>query len=1363
MPAERTTPGVASSDKEEPAQDTAPAEEVQRETSRPWLASGEALEALEAVRCDWALRLHGANDFDSTGAVRGKRCWGGAGMASPEALEAQLETLRKVLLPERRTGHGATSALLIVPVTGRVPDHLWSQLDGFHVLAVYPGMEGVWAQPPDTADGDGVALALYWASADELKYTDRTGRRNAWWTAAPQLLGRRDLDETRLRQARQELPAVVDPLPEARRGALAMVAAARRAAERKDSGRSSLAEDTSSKAVASMFKVEDDRKKPDLMVFDAVLVNQRRGRLLLDTGATYSHADLSTARRRSWVLEHLKPHEKIRVALADGKVVSCDFATTLTICFGKCRTKVRVFLLPELAGYDVVLGTSWLREMEHDAKCPWTFSFVDRTVSLRPTGRAPIVLDTSDRSALTWYNRPGVQDMDISSHRDLVRAQREGAELHLLFVNPNGTVRSSQPIEAELSTVALTHDDIDAVSAARSSADDFTASLAKKLAGDRAVTEEPPPAPVGSGVATVEVVIWDSERKKVLLQRDTEGRAWLPAKQLANLADSMSASDLNDLSRWEAARIANHAAGAAIPARDCSLVTNGRGAGDAPLLQYTCQTPNEIAPPAGYLWVAPADIGDPPLSWPARAPALMELLARSHARSGGGISLTDEERADDGLMGDVPDTVRPPEESFLVKGAEKLLRELETANSDVLVEKDGMKLPPSRGEYDFPINTRAEDGPVCFGSRKLPPDGIRELNEQMQSMVKLGLARTSSSPWGAPVLFAKKKDGTARLCFDYRGLNTLVQKARGGPDSYPIPLSDDLRQQLVDARVFSTCDALAGYWQIRVREDCIAKTAVRTPLGSFEFLVMGFGHEGAPAHFQRFMTHMMAPFLHKFVVVFIDDICIYSNSLEEHAEHLRLVMEQLRKFSVQLKRSKCHFFQSQVEFLGHRVGAGVVTPVMDKLEAIRQWPQPYTKAQLRGFLGLAGYYSEFIQGFSEIAEPLTTLSRDEMDVEADWDERCGRAFERLKLALTAAPVLSMADPSKPYQLFVDASLVAAGAVLMQEDDKGGLHPVAYFSKKFSKAEGRYGATARELLGLVLALRKWRHYLMGCKGIDLWTDCKPLTWLRTQSELQDMHIRWLDLLENFPLTLKHVKGVDNVVADALSRRPDYEAARAALTSLCAGGESADCAEEQEIRRDLAGHDGRLLMVDARQWLTTGADEREPSGWLLASAAERVESVQEGLTDCLDEVRRGYEKDVLVQQAQREAEARGRKNERAPQSESQQAGRPDVAERLVARQGAALEAAHRRLREAGRKVERQGAPAAAASLEAHGELLPMETRSRKGQSASTAAGTSPTATPRERGDYVASYRVRQMGRAVERARRAAQPPRRTGLRH
>ncbi len=1253
----------------------------------PWRADGQALEWVAGFERGWALRLHGRLAFDG---VKGPRRVLPAA-AAPGELQAALTEARGPLEAERRLGVGGHSLFLVLPLREMVDSRLWGLLEGFHVVAVYGDVADVWARPPSDGPEGGAAVALFWPAATALATTDRAGERNAWWTAAPQLAGRMATDVSRLRRARQESgPPPVDPREEAARGALALLDAARRAAKRPALGPAGRA----GEEPESVFAAAEGRAAK-LMVFDAVLINQRRGRVLVDTGATFSHGSEATARRRGWVVTPLPPEEQVSVTLADGRVVRCTATATVTLRFRRAQTRVRLLLLPELPKYDVVLGTDWMEEREREAGCEWTFSFVQRRLELRPERGQPLVLDGRDTRAAVWL-APEVAAPDVGSHRDMVAMQAEGADLHLLFLDQEGAIVSAEPVTAALATG----------SAAAAPAERGDVELAQLAAG-RAPCAAAWASDVGVARVDVELFIFNNERSKLLLQRQPDGTLWLPSGSAEVPRQGVEETRrLAEAAALQAGRVAVSPLGARLEA--VSVVAEQSLGVDALRTQYsaTLEALSDAGEDESLVWVAAADLGvGHRLRWPRRAAELHESAALAYARSGGGAMLTDEERADDALLGEDEDEERPPEAKFLVDGAEPLVQRLEADFGDVLKEKHEMALPPFRPGWDFHLRTDPEDKPASYAPRKLPPDGLRELSEQLVRMQKAGLARPSSSPWGAPVLFAAKKDGSARLCFDYRGLNALVQKARGGPDGYPIPFADELRHQLAEARVFSSLDALAGYWQVRVAADDVKKTAVRTPLGSYEFLVMGFGHEAAPAHFQRFMSHVLAPFLHKFVVVFIDDVAVYSRNLEEHEQHLRAVFARLREFDLKLRRSKCHFFQSQIEFLGHRVGAGVVTPLQDKLAAVREWPRPVTKKQLRGFLGLAGYYSDFIEGFSDLAEPLTALSRDEADVERDWDERCDGAFDRLKLALTAAPVLRLADPTKPYQLFVDASLVAVGAALMQEDEAGRLHPVAYFSKKLSRAERRYGATARELMGLVLALRKWRHYLMGCAGVELWTDCKPLTWLKTQSELQPMHARWLELLSQFPLDLKYVKGEENVVADALSRRPDYEAAYGVVAAMTAGpdvragdgvADAALCGPE-----DLHGGRGVLLLQEVEaQW---DCAEAEGLLWPLTGPGEAEEAMP--LEEVVAEVQAAYAADALVTRSQEVLEQLTAEGRRAPETD----GLPDeqltAAERGSRRRSAAYEATRRRvqqgLRRLGRLVgEGAGEPQAPPLPEARG---------------------------------------------------------------
>ena len=250
---------------------------------------------------------------------------------------------------------------------------------------------------------------------------------------------------------------------------------------------------------------------------------------------------------------------------------------------------------------------------------------------------------------------------------------------------------------------------------------------------------------------------------------------------------------------------------------------------------------------------------------------------------------------------------------------------------------------------------------------------MQELSSQLQELLDKGFIRPSFSPWGAPILFVKKKDGSFRMCIDYRELNKLTIKNR-----YPLPRIDDLFDQLQGSSYYSKIDLRSGYHQLRVQEDDIPKTAFRTHYGHYEFLVMSFGLTNAPAVFMDLMNRVCKPYLDKFVIVFIDDILIYSRTKEEHGQHLQIILELLRKEKLYAKFSKCEFWIREVQFLGHVVSNEGIHVDPSKVEAIRNWEAPKTPTEVRQFLGLAGYYHRFIENFSKIAKPLTTLTQKDM-------------------------------------------------------------------------------------------------------------------------------------------------------------------------------------------------------------------------------------------------------------------------------------------------------------------------------------------------------------------------------------------------
>ncbi|NBJ65466.1 hypothetical protein D5266_09835, partial [bacterium c-19] len=333
-------------------------------------------------------------------------------------------------------------------------------------------------------------------------------------------------------------------------------------------------------------------------------------------------------------------------------------------------------------------------------------------------------------------------------------------------------------------------------------------------------------------------------------------------------------------------------------------------------------------------------------------------------------------------------------------------------------------LPPDR-EIEFVIDTYPEALPVSKNPYRMAPIELKELKVQLQELVDKGFIRSSSSPWGAPVLFVKKKDGSLRMCIDYRELNKLTIK-----NKYPLPRIDDLFDQLQGAKVFSKIDLRSGYYQLKVKDSDIPKTAFRTRYGHYEFLVMSFGLTNAPAAFMDLMNRVFREFLDKFVIVFIDDILIYSRNEADHEEHLRIVLSTLRQQQLYAKLSKCEFWLDKVNFLGHVISAEGISVDPSKIRAVKDWPQPRNVSEVRSFLGLAGYYRKFIKGFSILAKPLTSLTK--KDLKYSWTETCEESFQTLKQKLTTAPLLVLPIEGGKFSVYCDASKIGLGCVLMQE-------------------------------------------------------------------------------------------------------------------------------------------------------------------------------------------------------------------------------------------------------------------------------------------------------------------------------------------
>ncbi|GJS20747.1 putative nucleotidyltransferase, ribonuclease H [Tanacetum coccineum] len=419
---------------------------------------------------------------------------------------------------------------------------------------------------------------------------------------------------------------------------------------------------------------------------------------------------------------------------------------------------------------------------------------------------------------------------------------------------------------------------------------------------------------------------------------------------------------------------------------------------------------------------------------------------------------------------------RPDEKARLLmsaKASDKIQEEIVVVRDFLEVFPDDLsRLPPIR-EIEFQIELILGATPVAKSSYRLAPSELEEFPGQLKELQDKGFIRPSSSPWGAPVLFVMKKDGSFRMCIDYRELNKLTVKNR-----YPLPRIDDLFDQLQGSQFFSKIDLRSGYHQLRVHEDDIPKTAFRTRYGHFEFTVMPFGLTNAPTIFMDLMNRVCRSYLDKFVIVFIDDILIYSKTQEEHVEHLRLVLELLKKEKLYAKFSKCEFWLREVQFLGHVINGN----------GIHVDPR------------LAGYYHRFIENFSKIAKSLTILTQKSKTF--DWGKEQELAFQTLKDKLCNVTVLALPDGPKDFVLKI-------------------------YEKNYTTRDLELGA-------VVFALKTWRHYLYGIKSV-IYTDHKSLQHIFSQKELNMRQHRWIELFSDYDYEICYHPGKAIVVAGALSRK------------------------------------------------------------------------------------------------------------------------------------------------------------------------------------------------------------------------------------
>ncbi len=469
----------------------------------------------------------------------------------------------------------------------------------------------------------------------------------------------------------------------------------------------------------------------------------------------------------------------------------------------------------------------------------------------------------------------------------------------------------------------------------------------------------------------------------------------------------------------------------------------------------------------------------------------------------------------------VLDEFEPKEVTKLVTPSKCIKRVFEEF-SDVMLKELPEDLPP-RKRVDHAIEVMPGLAPPAKAPYRINYEELKEVKIQLKELIAKGYIKLSKSLYGAPVLFVHKKDGTLRMCVDYRALNKATVKNR-----YPLPRIDDLFDRLLGAKVFSRIDLRSGYYQIRIVEGDEENTACRTRYGSYEFLVMPFGLTNAPATFCTLMNDIFQEWLDDFVVVYIDDILIYSGSLEEHANHPHKVFQRLRENKLYAKLEKCEFEVTEVNFLGHKITQEGLKMDDHKVKAILDWEPPKSVLALRSFLGLASYYHKFINNFAKIAAPLTNLLK-KSAMTYKWEGACDKAFETLKGILVKAPVLKLPDFDKDFEIHSDASNFVIGGVLVQEGKS-----VAFESKKLSKTERRWPTHEKEMWAVIHCLKTWGHYI-GSKDVMVWTDNVTLKYFATQPKLSSKQMRWQETLALFNVDIRHKPGKENIVPDALSRK------------------------------------------------------------------------------------------------------------------------------------------------------------------------------------------------------------------------------------
>ena len=515
--------------------------------------------------------------------------------------------------------------------------------------------------------------------------------------------------------------------------------------------------------------------------------------------------------------------------------------------------------------------------------------------------------------------------------------------------------------------------------------------------------------------------------------------------------------------------------------------------------------------------------------------------------SGRGRECTDRSSSDGSRVGSArhPDSGQRDRQRESGQSSSELQVRKEYREQAYLFSEDEACHLPDHGPHDLAINLQPGKQPPHQPLYNLSESELQSLRKYLAEYLQRGWIRRSRSPAGAPILFAKKKDGTLRLCVDYRGLNKITIK-----DRHPLPLIAESLERLARAKIYTKLDIREAYHRIRIRQGDEWKTAFRTRYGHFEYTVMPFGLTNAPAQFQSYINQILAGLVDITCIVYLDDILIFSDTEEEHVKHVREVLQRLKEAKLFVKLSKCEFHTRETEYLGYLVTPEGVKVDPARVETIQDWPEPKTVRDIRIFIGFMNYYRRFIEGFSKLALPLTKLTRKapnaakggrmqrkEESQALDIGQEGRESFRALKDAFLQVPILAHFERDRKTKVEVDASGGAISGILSQLDPNRHVwRPIDFFSRKLNQTEYNYDTHDQELLATVASLEHWRHYLEGLQ-FDLWTDHNNLRWFMETKSLNNRQVRSYLKLTKYDFTMFHRPGKLNP-ADGPSRRPDY---------------------------------------------------------------------------------------------------------------------------------------------------------------------------------------------------------------------------------